>query len=53
MAPLVQETMKYTEQEEKLFRELDKGINDMEKGNILSHEDSMKQIRERLEKYAV
>ena len=53
MAPLVQETMKYTEQEEKLCRELDQGINDMEKGNILSHEDSMKQIRERLEKYAV
>lgn len=31
MAPLAQETMKYTEQEEKLFRELDKGIDDMEK----------------------
>ena len=25
----------------------------MEKGNTMSHEDSMKQIRERLEKYAV
>lgn len=48
MAPLAQETMKYTEQEEKLFRELDKGIDDMEKGNTMSHEDSMKQIRERL-----
>lgn len=53
MAPLAQETMKYTEQEEKLFRELDKGIDDMEKGNTMSHEDSMKQIRERLKKYAV
>ena len=37
----------------KLFRELDKGIDDMEKGNTMSHEDSMKQIRERLKKYAV
>ena len=53
MAPLAQEKMKYTEQEEKLFRELDKGIDDMEKGNTMSHEDSMKQIRERLKKYAV
>ena len=53
MAPLAQKTMKYTEQEEKLFREWDKGIDDMEKGNTMSHEDSMKQIRERLKKYAV
>ena len=28
MAPLAQETVKYSEQEEKLFRELDKGIED-------------------------
>lgn len=53
MAPLAQETMKYTEQEEKLFSELDKELMNMEKGNTMSHEDSMKQIRERLKKYAV
>ena len=35
MAPLAQETVKYSEQEEKLFRELDKGIDDMEQGNTI------------------
>lgn len=53
MAPLVQETAKCSEREEKLFRELDKGIDDMEKGNTIPHEDAMKQIRERLKGYAV
>lgn len=54
MAPLAQETVKYSEQEEKLFRELDKGIDDMEQGNTIPHEEAMRQIRERLLKeYAI
>ncbi len=53
MAPLVQETNKYTEQEERLFRELDRGIDDMEQGNTIPHENAMKQIRERLKEHAV
>lgn len=53
MASLVQETIKYNEQEKKLFCELDRGIDDMEQGNTVPHEDAMKQIRERLKGYAV
>lgn len=33
---------------EELFRELDKGIRDMEQGNVISHDECMKQIREEL-----
>ena len=29
-------------------RELDKGIDDMENGNTILHEEAMRQIRERL-----
>lgn len=53
MAPFVQETAKYSEQEEKLFRESDKGIDDMEKVNTIPHEDAMRQICERLKGYAI
>ena len=54
MAPLAQETVKYSEQEEKLFRELDKGIDDMEQGNTIPHEEAMRQLSERLLKeYAI
>ncbi len=28
------------------FRELDKGIDDMEQGNTIPHEEAMRQIRE-------
>ena len=29
---------------EELFRELDKGIRDLEQGNVISHEDFMKEM---------
>lgn len=53
MVPFVQKTAKYSEQEEKLFCKLDKGIDDMEKGSTIPHEDAMKQICERVKGYAV
>ena len=49
MAPLAQKTVKYNEQEEKIFRELDKGIDDMEQGDTIPHEEAMRLIRESLE----
>lgn len=52
MAPLAQKTVKYNEQEEKIFRELDKGIDDMEQGNTIPHEEAMRLIRESLEQYS-
>lgn len=33
---------------EELFRELDKGIRDMERGDVIPHDECMKQIREEL-----
>ena len=39
---------------ETLFSYLDKGIDDMEQGNTIPHEEAMRQIRERLLKeYAI
>lgn len=35
---------------EELFRELDKGIRDLEQGNVISHEDFMEEM---CEKYGV
>ena len=48
MAPLAQETVKYSEQEEKLFRELDKGIDDMEAGRLHTVDDAFQIIRDRM-----
>ena len=42
-----------SEQELKLYQELDKGIEDMENGRTVSHDEAMKQICERLESYGV
>ena len=33
---------------EELFKELDKGICDMEEGRVIPHDECMKQIREEL-----
>ena len=41
------------EQETGLFSELDKGIEDFEAGKVLSHEEAMQRIRERLHSYGV
>lgn len=40
-------------QREELFRELDKGIRDMEQGNIISCDEAIRQIREELGLYDV
>lgn len=53
MAALVQKQCEYTEQEKKLYQELDKGIDDMEKGRMVSHDEAMKQIRERMKSYGI
>lgn len=52
MAPLIKKE-EISEQQKKLFKELDKGIDDMEKGNMLTHEEAMKRIRQRIKPYAV
>lgn len=33
---------------EELFRELDKGIRDMERGDVIPHDEAMRQIRKEL-----
>lgn len=33
---------------EELFRELDRGIRDMERGDVIPHDECMKQIRKEL-----
>ena len=33
------------EEEEWLFRELDKGIEDMEQGRVIPHEEAMQRLR--------
>lgn len=38
---------------EELFRELDKGIRDMRQGDVIPHDEAMKQIREELGLYNV
>lgn len=51
MALLLQEENKMTYQEQLLFEQLDKGIEDMEHGRIVSHDDAMQIIMERLQEY--
>lgn len=41
------------EQELELFAELDKGIDDMEAGHVVSHKDAMLRIRESVDAYAL
>lgn len=54
MAPLgKKETVILQEKEEKLYKALDKGIDDMEKGCTVLHEEAMDMIRERIKSYGV
>lgn len=53
VAPLVKEMHKKDDKERKLFGKLDKGIDDMEQGNTISHEDTMRMIREKVLQYHV
>lgn len=41
------------ENETNLFNELDKGIDSMERGDTIPHEDAMAMIRERVQQYYV
>ena len=47
-ATLTKEVMEFRKQREEFFKELDKGIRDMEQGNVMSHEEAMKSIYEEL-----
>lgn len=54
MAPLVKENIyNMEEKEQKLFRKLDKGLDSMEQGKSIEHEDAMRMIRETVKKYYV
>jgi len=39
------------EEEEWLFRELDKGIDDMEQGRTVPFEESLQRVRDMIDKY--
>ncbi|MBQ2986673.1 MAG: hypothetical protein IJE23_04245 [Tyzzerella sp.] len=42
-----QETDEIQKAREELFRELDKGIRDMERGDVISCDEAVRQIREK------
>ena len=44
-------TLGKIDEQEEFFKELDKGIDDMENGRVLPHEETMKIIGERLRVY--
>lgn len=39
--------------EKELFQLLDEGINDLESGNTVSHEEAMEAVREKISQYGV
>lgn len=45
------ELMLQEQTEQALYRELDKGIDDIERNRILSHEESVQILRERIASY--
>jgi len=53
MISLANEKIETTEQEEFLYKELDKGIEDMTQGRTVPHEEAMQLIRERIKAYGV
>jgi len=53
MTPLEQKQKKLSKQEEKLYRELDKGIDDMEQGRTIPHDEAMRLIKERIKSHAL
>ncbi len=40
-------------QEMQIFKELDKGIEDMEAGRVVDHDEAMRIIKERVNQYAL
>lgn len=40
-------------QETQIFRELDKGIDDMEAGRVIDHDEAMRILKERVNQYAL
>lgn len=40
-------------QEIQIFKELDKGIDDMEAGRVIEHDEAMRILRERVKQYAI
>jgi len=53
MTPLTQDNYQLSEQESALYSMLDKGIDDMENGRTVPHDEAMKQVRERLTPYGL
>ena len=51
MVAVVEETV--SKDEVQLFTELDKGIDDMEAGRLTPHEDTIKEVKERLREYVL
>lgn len=50
---LLKEDREVAAREKELFAALDKGIDDMEQGRTVSHEDAMKLLREKVAAYHV
>lgn len=40
-------------QEMQIFKELDKGIDDMEAGRVIDHDEAMRILKERVNQYAL
>lgn len=40
-------------QEIQIFKELDKGIDDMEAGRVIEHDEAMRILEERVKQYAL
>lgn len=40
-------------QEMQIFKELDKGIDDMEAGRVIEHDEAMHILKEKVKKYAI
>ena len=53
MIPLKEKKSSASREEEQLFRELDKGIDNMEQGNTVPHDEAMRMIREKVKEYAI
>lgn len=54
MTPLVDRDDKFERRtEEELLKALDKGIDDMEQGRTMPHEEAMKLLRERVKSYGI
>lgn len=43
----------HSEEETQIFKELDKGIDDMEEGRVIEHDEAMRILKERVKQYAI